>query len=115
MAFRINPAFRRFPEEAAIVGRILTSFGEIEVSVCRNAAHATRLDHIVMKALYGIRVTSTRIETADPLMRATFVAHDLEADYSTMIGMIWHCLKIRNHKHRGGFSNACSGLFPRFG
>jgi hypothetical protein len=62
MTYRINPAFDRFPAEAAIIGRILASFGEIELSICRNAGDALNLQGLVLKALYRLRATSQHID-----------------------------------------------------
>jgi hypothetical protein len=112
MIFRPNPAFDRFTAEGALVGRILSSFGEIEVSICRNAAHATGLGNTLMKALYGIRATSTRINTADRLMRSYFEQRGLLADYRNAIDAVWHCLKIRNqYAHCNWGDHHQAGLF----
>jgi hypothetical protein len=112
MVFRANPAFDRFPEEAALVGRILSAFGEVEATVCRNAAHATSMGNTVMKALYGIRMTSTRIDTADRLMRPYFEHHDLAEEHKTAMEMVGHCLKIRNqYAHCNWGDHHRAGLF----
>jgi hypothetical protein len=65
----INPAFYRYPAEAAIIGRLLAAFGELEFSVCNNAARATGLGEIVWITLYRIRSTRSRLDAADALMR----------------------------------------------
>jgi len=98
---RINPAFRRHPDEAEIIGRLVVGFGEIELAHCRNAAKALRfyrmaLYDTVMNTLYRIRSTSTRIETADNLMRPMFVDEKLGAEYADCVRQILHCQKIRN-------------------
>jgi len=70
MTYRINPAFERFPEEGNLVGFILSSFGELELTVCECARAALRLgDYSILKVLYQLRATSSRIDTADGLMR----------------------------------------------
>jgi hypothetical protein len=45
MIYRINPAFERFPEEGNLVGFILSSFGELELTFCGCAHVALRLDN----------------------------------------------------------------------
>jgi hypothetical protein len=45
---RVNPAFRRYPAEAEIIGRIVVGFGEIELAFCRNAARALRMSGVGM-------------------------------------------------------------------
>jgi hypothetical protein len=96
MQFRINPAFRRFPAEAGLVGHILASFGEIELTICRNAAISLNRLNTIMKALYSLNATSQRIQVADQLMRPEFEASGLAAEYNVAIKMVWHCVKIRN-------------------
>jgi hypothetical protein len=108
----INPAFERFPGEAARVGRILASFGEIEIAFCMRAGQATRLFNPVMKALYSLRSTSQRLDVADQLMRPSFVEQNLGELYETMCGVVWHCLKIRNqYAHCNWGDDINAGLF----
>lgn len=112
MVWRANPAFDRFPEEATLVGRILSGFGEVEATVCRNAAHATLLGDIAMKALYGLRATSARIHTADRLMRPYFDLHGLGEGHNAAMAMANHCLKIRNqYAHCNWGDHHQAGLF----
>jgi hypothetical protein len=96
MVFRPNPAFDRFPAEAALVGRILSGFGELEITTCRNAAVATSLGNTAWKVLYGIGATSARIDTADRLMQSYFEQQGLGEPYKTAMRMLWHCVRIRN-------------------
>lgn len=44
----INPSFHRFPNEAALIGRLLAAFGELEISVCDNAQKATGIGNSVL-------------------------------------------------------------------
>jgi hypothetical protein len=112
MAFNINPAFDRFPVEAILVGRILASFGEIELTVCRNAGKALELEGLIMKALYRLRATSQRIDLADELMKWVFADNGLAEDYDGLIRMVRHCLKIRNqYSHCNWGDHATAGLF----
>src|SRR5438552_13623646 len=92
----INPAFQRFHVEAAIIGRLLSAFGELEISVCDLAKKATGLGDSIMAALYRIRSTRIRLEAADALMRPVYVANDLEATYADAISAVFYCLQIRN-------------------
>jgi hypothetical protein len=94
--YRINPAFDDFPTEAAIVGRLLASFGEIEHLVCRNAARASNLTYEVLKALYRLRSTSSRIFAADALAAPRFKELGLQEDYDRTCTMVRTCLHIRN-------------------
>jgi hypothetical protein len=94
--YRINSAFQRHPIEAAIIGRLLAAFGELEVTVCRNAGEAMNALHPILKALYRLRATSGRFQAADALMRSIYDGAGLAAEYQLTLGMVCHCLKIRN-------------------
>jgi hypothetical protein len=111
----INPAFHNFPEEAALIGRLLAAFGELEFSFCRNAGMALNMYITVARALYNLRQTSSRVETADILAQPEFEKHNLLDDYERAHAMVWHCLKIRNqyaHCNWGDDqTNHTAGLF----
>jgi hypothetical protein len=92
----INPSFLRFSNEAALIGRLLAAFGELEISVCDLAKKATGLGDSVMAALYRIRSTRSRLEAADALARPVYLKHGLEAEYGLAIGAVFYCLQIRN-------------------
>jgi hypothetical protein len=94
--FTINPVFLRHRLEAELVGHILSSFGEIEVQTCINAGNIHKLLNPVMSTLYGIKVTSTRIETALRLTLPAAELYDLTQEVELVTPMIWHCVKIRN-------------------
>jgi hypothetical protein len=115
VSFRINPAFRRFPKEAALIGHLLAAFGELEIDVCNLAGQALRNHGMyitVMKTLYGIKATSTRISTADSLMRPVFDSNELADDFQIAIAMVWHCQKIRNQfAHCNWVDHEAGGLF----
>lgn len=92
----INPAMKRHPEEAAILGRLLLAFGELEFSMCRNAGEAVGMLHTILRMLYRLRTTSSRIDAADALMRAPFDDAGLCEQYELVMGMLSACVAIRN-------------------
>lgn len=100
--YRINPAFDRFPEEARLVGKLLAGFGELEYCVCRNAAHASDIVGTVgaytdvMRALYRLRTTASRIDAADALSKRLFGKAGLEEAYVTAHAMVRACQRVRN-------------------
>lgn len=109
----INPAFHRFPAEAAIIGRLLTAFGELEISVCYNASKATEiLSESVLIALYRLRNTASRIEVADALMRPTYERNGVAAAYEDAMSRVRHCLRLRNQfAHCNWADHEMGGLF----
>jgi hypothetical protein len=94
---RLNPAFRRHPDEAAIVGRLVVGFGEIELAVCRNAGNGLGNYEVVMRALYKQRATSGRVDTADALIESAYADAGLAVMYASTMDMVRYCLKVRNH------------------
>lgn len=113
MTYQINPTFDRFPEEANLVGRILSSFGELELTICHSAQMALNLENdAVLKTLYRIRATSSRIDTADGLMRSIYEKHGLIESYTQAMSMLRHCLIIRNqYAHCNWADHVRGGLF----
>ena len=92
----INPAFQRHHLEAALIGRIVVHFGELEVSFCQNNSIALDTHVPLMKALYSLKATSSRIDFMDGLIRNLYLVHKLEKEYDIAITMLRYCLRIRN-------------------
>ena len=120
MSSALVPAFDRFPKEAAIIGRLLAGYAELEFTfgLCAERAvrkvqhpgypnaveHKADNRHVALKALYRLRSESGRLQVADALARSEYTHIGLEAPYADAIGAIRHCLKIRNqfaHCHWG--------------
>jgi hypothetical protein len=96
MTYRINPALHRFPEEAAIIGRIVVAFGELEYMVAVCAGKALGNLDLILKTLYRLKSTSARIDAADTLMRPSYADAGLDAEQKLMISFVKHSLGIRN-------------------
>jgi hypothetical protein len=113
MTYKINPAFDRFPVEAKLVGLILSSFGELELTICGCAQAALQAnDSSILKTLYRLRATSSRIDVADGLMRLAYIEHGLIDRYDEALKMLKHCLTIRNQfAHCNWADHDYAGLF----
>jgi hypothetical protein len=113
MTFRINPAFDRFPDEAKLVGLILSSFGELELTACQCANAAVQAkNYSILKTLYHLRTTSGRIDVADGLMRPIYESYGFNDEYDSAIIMMRHCLTIRNQfAHCNWADHQIGGLF----
>ena len=111
----INPAFHRHPIEAAIIGRLVVSFGELEVTVAQLAAEVVGARDQIMRLIYSIRSTSSRITTAGILLRDAFKFFNLVEDFDEAQCALRECLTIRNryaHCHWLDAANDISaGLF----
>ncbi len=97
-----------FPEEAALIGRLLLAYGELEwtMSLCLSAVlddetEKERQDRAA-RTFYRMRGEEFRIVVADSLMREKFRKADLEPPYSEFVADLGYCKTIRNqyaHSH----------------
>ena len=116
MNIYINPAFHRHQDEAFLVGRLLSGFGELEFLVLENARRATNNVRMpFLRAMYRLRATSARLSAADAFIRPVCETFALEGEYEIISSAISHCLKIRiqfSHCNWGDDKNfPDSGLF----
>jgi hypothetical protein len=107
----LNPAFDAFPAEAALVGRMVTSFSELELTFGMIAGTAIGVQSLVLRSLYRGRSTSGRIELADVFIRHLIHESNLVPDYEEALGALRHCLKIRNNYAHCQWSPGRDGLF----
>jgi hypothetical protein len=108
----INPAFLAFPSEAAIIGRIVIAFGELELMLAEMAGKITGPKDAILRMVYGMRMTSARVDACDELIREPLLTCGLEDHYSKSMAAVRFCLKMRNtfaHCHWG--HNTQAGLF----
>ena len=103
-----NPALSRFPTEAAIIGKMVVGFGELEYMVCNIAGMALNNSDVMFKALYRLRATSARINTADTLMQPAFRAVNMANEQAKAFAAVRYCLRIRNQY---AHCNWADGLF----
>jgi hypothetical protein len=108
----INPAFRRHPDEAALIGRIVVHFGEIEVSFCQNNTQALNTYIPLMKGLYKLRATSSRIDFLDGLVRNLYLGFGLGKEYDISTSMLRYCLRIRNLFAHCNWADDHEGAYP---
>lgn len=89
-------AFDRFPDEAALIGKILAGYADLELSLL-HCVHNVRDDFDgVMKAMYRARGEANRIRIADGLGRSKYDALGMIAEYEAAIAAMKHCTSIRN-------------------
>jgi hypothetical protein len=92
----LMPAFVRYPNEAAIIGRMLAGYGELEFLLCMcmrvplgNLSKAARL-------LFRNRGEEQRISTADAILRPFYEEHKLDEVWITARRAIGFCKEFRN-------------------
>jgi len=109
----LMPAFRRRKKSAAVVGRLLAGYGELELllAFCVGAADASRTkpkagqqlgehriyhEHQAIKDMFRERGETKRFNVAKNRMNKVFAAAGMTNDYSEIMGAMGQCLKIRN-------------------
>ena len=96
MTDTIMPAFVQFPTEGNIIGRLMASYGELELELwlCVNAI---RNDFdTVFKVMFRPRGETQRIGVADAIGRQYYRTLKLGTHFEEAVGGIRYCLKIRN-------------------
>ena len=89
-------ALERFPNEAALVGKILGSYTNLEVDLM-NCVRSARQDlDTVLKAMFRGRGESGRVRVADAFGRQIYRALGLGQEFELAIGSMRYCIKIRN-------------------
>ncbi len=92
----IMPAFIHCPNEAAIIGRLLAGYGDLEFSLCHLVRWVIGDQDSAFKALFRTRGETQRIDIADALMRQRVIDAGHETAYGMTISNMRFCLKIRN-------------------
>jgi hypothetical protein len=105
------PAFIRFPQEGAIIGRILAGYGELELELC-NCVNAVSDDFdAALKLLFRRRGEERRIKAADSVARPKFIAAGLGEPYCQAIADMNWCRTIRNqYAHCNWYDTSAEGL-----
>ncbi|MGA7750481.1 MAG: hypothetical protein WCA63_10070 [Gallionella sp.] len=92
----ISKAFADFPDEAALIGRILAGYTDLEIDLM-NCVKSAREDlDTVLKAMYRGRGEAKRIEIADAFGRQTYRKLKLGTQFEMAIAAVGYCAKVRN-------------------
>jgi hypothetical protein len=92
----LMPAFHRFPNEAAIIGRIIPAYGEIEFILAWCLGNSLGEPNTGMRLLYRLRSEANRVDIADALMSGPIAELVLEKEYQDTINAVRFCKSIRN-------------------
>lgn len=90
------PAFDRFPKEAAIIGRILAGYTDLEIGMMHCVQVATDDFDTTMKVMFRTRGESQRIQIADAMGRHVYEPLKLRTQFEMAISAVRKCLVIRN-------------------
>jgi len=92
----VMPAFHRFQSEAAIIGRLLAGYAELEIDLLNCVSQARADFDGTLKAMFRVRGETARINVGDALGRQAYLKLGLGPDFELAVSVIRHCLKIRN-------------------
>ncbi|GJL57259.1 MAG: hypothetical protein NPIRA03_01160 [Nitrospirales bacterium] len=92
----ISQAFAEFPAEAAIIGRILAGYTDLELALMNCVKSAREDMDTVLKAMFRARGETQRVDIADAFGRQAYRALELGTQFEMGLGAIRHCMKIRN-------------------
>lgn len=89
-------AFAEHPEEAALIGRMLAGYADLEIDLmyCANAVRDD-LD-LALKTMFRGRGNSQRIDLAVAIGRREYDKLGLAAEFDSAIEAVRFCLRIRN-------------------
>ena len=89
-------AFADYPVEAALIGRMLAGYADLEIDLM-NCAKAVRGDlDLVLKTMFRGRGNSQRIDLAVAIARRLYDEHGLAAEFDSAVAAVRLCLRIRN-------------------
>lgn len=91
-----NPALHDHPQEANMVGLLVTGYPELDIMLCHVCGLAIGNKLAVIGALHKVTSEQARIDIANELCRHIYEAKDMTAKFGEAIGAITHCRKIRN-------------------
>ena len=92
----VMPAFHRFPNEAAIIGRLLAGYAELEIGLLDCVTVVREDFDATLKAMFRVRGETARINVGDALGRRVYRKLGLGTDFEMAVGAMRYCLKIRN-------------------
>lgn len=92
----VSRAFADFPAEAALIGRMLAGYTDLELDFMHCVKSAREDLDTVLKAMYRARGETQRIEIADAFGRQTYRGLELGTQFEMAVGAVRHCMRIRN-------------------
>jgi len=107
MGHTVLEIFKKHPNEAAIVGRLLAGYGELEFNLLSLLTPYMHSNVMAAKVLFRLRGEEQRIQLADAIIRERITDSPMKERYAEAISDMGHCRKIRNqyaHCHWGEHS-----------
>lgn len=90
------PAFRKYHAEAAIIGRLLAGYGELEVDLCNCIAMGGVGTDKSVRRMFKPRGETRRIDEAERLGQPEYQKLSLGTEFCSAVAGMRHRLSIRN-------------------
>jgi hypothetical protein len=107
----IMPAFHAYKEEAAIIGRLLAGYGELEFLLCRCLAEISGNLSTATRIFFRNRGEEYRISTADAMLRPHYEKFELIQTWDNVRRGLQWCKGTRNLFSHCHWLNDPNGLF----
>jgi hypothetical protein len=92
----LSPFEKKFHKEAAIIGRLLAGYTNLEVGLM-HCVQVVREDFdTVLKTMFRTRGETQRIDIADALGRHYYHSYRLGTQFEMAVGSMRYCLRVRN-------------------
>ncbi|MGJ0508214.1 MAG: hypothetical protein ACR652_14065 [Methylocystis sp.] len=104
------PVFRHHSDEGAIIGRIITGYGELEFVMSLCVGEALNDRDLAMRVLFSLKSESARIDLGESLSRNEIKANGLEASYFEAVAAMRYCRALRNQ-----YAHSHWAFFPKEG
>ena len=105
-----NPVYRDYPNEMAIIGRLLVDYSDLEISLMHCVSMVRADLDSTLKAMFRIRGETMRINISDALAHQEYLKCGLQDQFAEAIAAMRYCLKIRNKFAHSYWHNPLDGL-----
>jgi hypothetical protein len=92
----INSPLTTYAKEAAVIGRLLAGYGELEYRLVECGTHVLGSMELAFDTLFCIRGEMNRLKIANSLLRIRFRNSNLLSEYDEYLKGMDHCRMIRN-------------------
>ena len=86
----------KFPDEAAIIGRLVVGYGVIELSLWRSLAAHMGVDEEATRLMFQRMGEKARIDVVEAALRSPFVTLGMGRELTSAIKSVHKCREIRN-------------------
>lgn len=105
------PAFDRHKDQADLIGRIVTGYGDLEFGLAHCVSRALDDPDRVFKAMFKERGEMKRIKIACDLGHAAPMSSSWMTEFDNVVDGMHHCREIRNqYAHCNWLDNLQNGL-----